>query len=315
MMETEYKKLIDRDKYEKDAKVHYAKQLELLEDLVNYGSWLIPRAFDASEKRLKDIVIIGVLLKQVVAMLDALEILVRSGSVHAAHLQLRAMFEASLYLDWIIQDDSEERASYYYVSDIRRQLLWALRILEGTSEQKVFSTDMADFARVFDLKSPELQALAKTNLMTLDQRLKEKRFCAVNEKIARTRGKGKFEPSWYRALGKQSLGSIAKDVGRFPEYTVIYEQGSLVAHGSSYRDHVEFKGKGNVAFKPLRWLDSADYLIRVSTSIVLGTYLSVLRRYRKGELTNFGKKYIDSWRGPFQHIPTVKYELSDIPVK
>jgi hypothetical protein len=46
--------------------------------------------------------LIGTLLRQVVAMIDAVEILMCRSAVHAASLQLRALFEASVYIEWML---------------------------------------------------------------------------------------------------------------------------------------------------------------------------------------------------------------------
>jgi hypothetical protein len=109
-----------------------SKQLQtwtnLLRDLANYGSHLIPRSYSSSEKALGDVVLIGTLLRQLVAMIDAIEILLRRSAVHAATLQLRAMFEASVYIDWMLAGDRENKAAYYYVHNLLRLRLWAMRV-------------------------------------------------------------------------------------------------------------------------------------------------------------------------------------------
>ena len=96
----------------------------LLRDLANYGSHLIPRAYSSSGKTLADAVLMGILLRQLVAMIDAIEILLCRSAVHAATLQLRAMFEASVYIDWMLAGDRENKAAYYYVHNLLRLRLW-----------------------------------------------------------------------------------------------------------------------------------------------------------------------------------------------
>ncbi len=58
---------------------------------------------------MKDIIVLGTLTRQVVAMLDGLELLLANGAVYVAGLQSRALFEASVYIDWILKDDTERR--------------------------------------------------------------------------------------------------------------------------------------------------------------------------------------------------------------
>ena len=101
---------------DENATAFVSEQLKLwtnlLRDLANYGSHLIPRAFSSSDKTLGDAVVIGILLRQLVAMIDAIEILLCRSAVHAASLQLRAMFEASIYIEWMLAGDREIKATY-----------------------------------------------------------------------------------------------------------------------------------------------------------------------------------------------------------
>jgi hypothetical protein len=68
MREPELTSIIDRLKHEVDANSIYAKQIELLIDLINYGSNLIARAYSTSKRNIDDIMIIAVLLKHIVQM-------------------------------------------------------------------------------------------------------------------------------------------------------------------------------------------------------------------------------------------------------
>ncbi len=95
--ESEYKPLLDRDRALNDVRQHLGPWLKLIQDVTNYGTNLIPRCFSTSERKLRDVVVLGILLRQVVAMLDGVEILLSQGAAHAASLQMRAALEA-IYL-------------------------------------------------------------------------------------------------------------------------------------------------------------------------------------------------------------------------
>src|SRR5208337_840322 len=77
--------------------------LNLLRELVDYGTNLIVRCFVSSGRKLEDTVILPVLLKQAVSMLDAIELLISNAALHSGHLQARTLFELSLYLQWILE--------------------------------------------------------------------------------------------------------------------------------------------------------------------------------------------------------------------
>src|SRR4051812_20586935 len=115
MVEQPHKDILDRARAAELSQQHYAKQLGLLQDLANYGSNLVLRAFNSSPRKMVDIVICGVLLKQVAAMTDATDILLAAGCGNAAFLPSRTAFEASIYLDWILIGNSELKAKRYIV--------------------------------------------------------------------------------------------------------------------------------------------------------------------------------------------------------
>lgn len=115
MPESPHPAILNREEAQGHAREHFSPQLALLRDLANYGSNLVIRAFNSSPKKMEDAVICGVLLKQIVAMLDAVEVLLSAGVAQAAFLPARAAFEASLYLDWILLGDSERKAQCYIV--------------------------------------------------------------------------------------------------------------------------------------------------------------------------------------------------------
>ena len=99
MPEQPHKTLMDRDQPPKVMAEKYGAQLHLLTQMTNYASNLIPRAFQSSEKKLRDVIVCFTFLKQIAAMLDAIDVLVRAGAITAAFVPARVAFEAALYLE------------------------------------------------------------------------------------------------------------------------------------------------------------------------------------------------------------------------
>jgi hypothetical protein len=309
MREKEFKKLLDREKHIADVKQHFSSQLSILIDMVNYGTWLIPRAYDSSQKKLEDVIVIGVLLKQVVSMIDAVEVLVSNGAVYPAFLQARAAFEASIYIDWIIKGEEEKKARYYYVSNIRNERLWSLRILEGTFEQREFAADIQDLAPSLNFERPEMQQMAKESLSRIDKILNQDNFKPINSEFELIRKKRGREVYWYQPLLKRSsLRRIAKDVGRSSEYVFFYERGSKVTHSASYKEHVKFSKGGAFTFEPIRNLSEIKGLLNSIMTTAIHTYRLIVNRYHYGEMQNFTRKYIKDWRQSFLNIPSVDYK-------
>jgi hypothetical protein len=310
-MENEFRLLIDRQKNIQDVKNNYKEYTNVLIDMVNYGSWLIPRAYGSSKKDIEAVVVISVLFKQVVTMIDSAEIQIANGVVLPAILQGRAAFEASLYIDWILKSDSEEKASYYYVNNLLDHRKWALRIIKGTPQQKQFENDIKSRFSLVDFDKE--QESAGKQLEQINNILKQPELKSIYEQFNMIYEKGKREPNWYTPILRGgSLKTIARDVGRLPEYLFYYDKSSKIMHSSSYDDHVKFNKKdGRIIFEPIRNLNSIDYVLRFNMQVAVHTYKSIIKKYRTGELSNYINKYKNDWRKYCLNIPQVNYILEE----
>ena len=82
MPDLPHQTILNREAASAEMENHFAPQLDLLTQLANYASNLIPRAYIHSEQKLPDLIGCNVLLKQVAVMLDAIEILARQLGTH-----------------------------------------------------------------------------------------------------------------------------------------------------------------------------------------------------------------------------------------
>lgn len=308
MNEAPHPAILNRQEAQSVADQHFAKQTALLRDLANYGSNLVIRAFESSPKKMAEVVICGVLLKQIVAMADACEVLLTAGCGHAAFLPARAAFEASIYIDLILSGDSERRATRYVVANYRDERLWASRATPGTAEELAFMQVTQALGVDIHANRPTLANDASAHLKEVDRILAQPSLAAINQEFITARGKRKRDPEWYELDGIKSIRQVADTVGRSPEYDFFYAKGSQVAHTGTYKDHVRF-ADGQVVFKPVRHLADVNMLLNFIVSVCVGSYKRTLERYRPGETTAFTAKYVKDWREPFMNATPVKYNF------
>jgi hypothetical protein len=228
MVEKEYQPLIDRDTSTGHVQTHFAGILEVFRDMVNYGSNLIPQCFISSNRRIEDAIILGVLLRQAVAMFDAIEILISNAAVYPCYLQTRAIFEASLSLEWILKADTEKKAKYYYVANVRRDRVWASRTQRGSPENLAFEKTMAPFGNVIPDTTNRLGAGGQEYLREINRILAQPSFAAIDRAIDSYRAKNKFryDPAWYVPLGPRSVRQLAEILQRLHEYEMVYVESS-----------------------------------------------------------------------------------------
>ncbi len=308
-IENEYSAIIDRKKNIRDFNKNFSDIRGLLKDIVNYGSNLIPRCFVTSERKLEDAIIIGAFLRQVVAMVDAAEILISNAAVYSAQLQARAAFEASVYLDWTLKEDTAKRAKYFYVANLRKDKLWAQRVIGESPDQTDFDEMTRELSEDLLNKTEDIKKEANKQIEDIDRILSGSAFAEINDDFTKyIERKGlRYEPSWYSPLGINSVRQMAIDVKRLPEYEFFYSLASEVMHSSRYRHHIQF-GNGKLTFEPIRNLKGINFLINFMVACTLKTYKKILTHYRPGEIPSFSKKYLEDWRTAYMNVKSVAYK-------
>lgn len=287
-------------------RTHFQGQVNLFHDLTAYGTNLVARAYYSSKSDLSDLVVCGVLLKHIVAMLDAIETLISNGMIIAAFLPARSAFEASIYLDWILFSDKDKKAKCYYVSNLRNARQWASRAIQGTPEENAFSEVTKSLNLNLNSADPNLVNDAQLHLAEISRILAQPEFSSIDSDFDKVKGRRKTEPGWYEVVGAKSIRQVAKAVGRLPEYELFYVKGSKISHAASYSDHVRFK-KDQVSLKSIRQLENIDELVRFAGGVAIRSFQNVIRYYRAGELDDFSRKYTTEWRNAWLSVRPVEY--------
>ncbi len=308
MPESPHPAILNREEPRAVVEEHFSQQTALLRDLANYGSNLVIRAYESSPKKMAEVVVCGVLLKQVVAMVDATEVLLSAGCGHASFLPARTAFEASIYIDWILNADSERRATRYIVANYRDERVWAERAIPGTIEETTFTKIAQALGVDIHADRPTLATDAAAHLAEVNRILAQPNLASIDHEFTAARRGQRPDVKWYELDGLRSIRQIARHLGRLPEYEFFYSKGSLVAHTGTYKDHVRFSN-GEVRLKPIRHLADVNMLLNFIVAICLGTYKRVLERYRPGETNAFTRKYLEDWRDPYTNVTAVNYNF------
>jgi len=298
MSQSEDSSLLDREGMERQAQVAFSTELSLLKSVVDFGDGLIMRAFNASDQTLPDVITCLVLLKQVVRMLDAVHIQVNAGSAPPGFTLVRAALEASLYLEWILSEATEERAMLYYVGDVRERRIWAERALYDGAALG-YREPSEDLRAAVSSISPEAKGEFEAQIVEIDRILAQPGLSEFNQQFESWRARNKKaldEPSWYQIAGVGTIAGIAKALDRMGDYLAFYGKGSAVAHAQSYRDHVSLGRGGKVSIKSIRDPRETVEVVRNAVAVALPCYAGIIERYVPDDLGAFRVKYTLDWR-------------------
>ncbi len=232
---------------ERDAAVGMAAQFKdahnLLDELVNYGTNLIVRAFDSSKRDLAAVCVLFVQLRQFLMHLDGITILLRDGNGGTADLQLRSLLEGGHLIEWTLKKDTEVKVQHLYVANLRRRRHWNNSVVRGTPEfTKHFDVTAGLKITPGDLKDVTEETTRISSLLS------NAPFDAIDAKFEQYYKQRGFDEPWYKVYGATSIRSIADELGKLKEYTYIYSALSGVTHGAIFgKTSSSAKGKLKLA--------------------------------------------------------------------
>ena len=98
MTENPHDKILDPEFFKILVREHFADTIELVSDLVAYGTHLVLRSYASGDGKVKDIVLAVVMLKQSVSLADSIVILSRNAAPSHGFTLLRSLWEMNVYI-------------------------------------------------------------------------------------------------------------------------------------------------------------------------------------------------------------------------
>jgi len=285
-----YKPILDREGAIEMAG-NFSDLIELVYEVVDYGTNLIPRAYTSSDRDLKAICLIFVQLRQFITHLDGISLLLTQTACATSNLQLRSLLEIAHTLEWILISDTLSKIHHLYVANLRRRRNWNRIAIPGTPEAIRYAGPRLNL-------SSHQQKEISDEILEIDKLLAQPQFTHIDAKLEHHYAKRRFEKPWYEAYGARSIRQVSNDIGKLPEYEAIYSSLSGITHGSDMWKSIFFAG-GKVVVAPVREPEHIPTIVRLAVTMAFRVYQLILKEFRAGEEENFARKYRDEWRTPF----------------
>jgi len=234
---------------------------------------------------------------------DAIGTLLRFGSSTTASILVRSLFETSLGLEFILEENTfhEDRAScyqaFYQIERYRNFTRYDPGTTEGAELHRILDADKKLNEAVFPRKDLSNERQAVENV------LNSTRYKHYWDKYKAAKQKQKPK-QWYSLCSKApELRSLARLIGREAEYILLYKMLSEIAHASDVLSGVlRHKPGGIVEVHSLRGPDekiketaslAANFLVWCH-NLLLDTYLKGHDRHKW-----FVRWYIEDYRSSF----------------
>ena len=207
MSTTPLRRILDRDFQKAQAREVIDVARPLLDELVNYGTNVLGRceatvpSLSTEDSRPQDEhLVIHLLYQHVLEMLDSVAVLLGDAIAVPAKIPLRSVFEALLQLEWILAQNTVERAHAYLVDDVTKRIkVW--EAMDASTEQgKQLRAVMAADKMVHTVARPQFAGVQQKidNLKRLRDKKYWKEAWDASEQYPKRR--------WYAFFGGDTAG-------------------------------------------------------------------------------------------------------------
>lgn len=241
------------------------------------------------------------LYRHVLDLGDSIGTLFRFGSANSAAVLVRALFETSIGLEFLLQSNSfhEDRASCYEAFRMIKRLKNLIRYDPGTKEGAKLHAILDSDPKLKDVVFPR-QDLSKDR-EEVETMLNEKRFRSHWEKYKNAKPTPK---DWYGLCSTANdLRRLAREVGREAEYLLLYKMLSEVAHASDVMTGVVVIGEAKeLSIHQLRGpVEKVKELVSLAANYLVWSHNHLLFTYLNGDEVHkrFTRWYIEDYREYF----------------
>ena len=282
----------------------------LLKELLQYGLSIFARCANlgGGDENLPVLFVYRHLLE----MLDSVAIQIAECAPTPAALQLRAMFEALLTIEYMVQDKSKtrERAmAYLYKVELKRRRFYLSQdpgTPEGASLQKFIAGD--PYSKEWKGQNP---AKIAERIAEIDKMLQIPELQAVAAEY-RTMRKKTRDPQWYSLFGgPANIAELAEILKRGASYRILYGEWSERTHSADAIDRIlTHDASGRVYARSLRDVSELNAAIDFAVTFSLEASRLVARHYFPAEETDFAKWYAKEISPAWKKIPKVVISTS-----
>jgi hypothetical protein len=278
----------------------------LLKEVLHYGLALFARCSVRPEGGDENLVILLV-YRHLLEMLDSVTAQVAECVPAPAALQLRAMFEALLTLEYVTHDQTrtKQRALCYLYQVERRRRSFYLAQDPNTPEGKRFLEYISNDPYSKDHRPISIPHL-RSRLKEIDDLLSTPELHAIAEEYRRTKRTLRRNPHWYTLFGgPRSLRDLAHCLRRSASYALLYTEWSERTHSVDAIDRILTHQSSGPAARPLRDPTELNSTIDFAITFAVDAARCLIRYYRAEEETVFATWIASEIMPTWKKLPKV----------
>lgn len=168
---------------------------EVIEEAVNFGSQVFKWCNESLEGNADKEIPLILLFRHILELLDEVSILIKESSAEPCKLQLRSMFEALLGINYLLEENQDDRAYAFLVCHAYKDIKTYRKLDPNTLQGKQFKGI---------LKDTILNDLDLSNRFDLQKMVEQKKelfekegYKEAYQELKKLRDRGRKNPNWY----------------------------------------------------------------------------------------------------------------------
>lgn len=233
-----------------------------------------------------DIVII-LFIRKIMEQLDAINVLYSVGLFDSAQIILRSLIENIVGVEFILKDDTEKRASAYYLEHHYQELDKGKIYFNKESENikliiaQIGKAEFNKMCEELEKKEKALERLIKSK--TVFQETDKARKQKLDAKKKQSKSKGNVYIQWYEVCSDiRNIYGLMKEIGYEEYYDSIYGGLSFESHGLNATMGMSVDEKG-FSLKWIRNPEGGSSTFRLTCVFSIGALQKIYQYLEDGE--------------------------------
>ena len=310
----EYTPLLDRADAVQRATPLIEASSPLLRELVNHACWAFRRCIAASDNlgNENEDTAPFVLYRHLIELVDGIETLFSASCVDAAVPLLRSAFEASLSLDYILQDNYAQRSLSWTCGYVHARIAAHQRLDGNTSAGRdmaaAWSRENTHGIDLVPTPYDSVDPVAKLNVVLGRPGLQP--IEAEYQRLLQQRGR-RGPPEWFQLFdGPANRRQLAMVVGREAEYLSLYGEWSNFSHGADASPYLRAGAQpGEAAFLAVRSPHNIQHRAALAVGMMVRSTRQVIGHFRHGE--DLSAWYNREIRGGWNDLRRLRVNVGD----
>lgn len=232
---------------------------------------------DNRQDEITDIVIV-LFIRKIIEQLDAINILMSAGSFKQSQVILRSLIETSVSLEFILKDDTRNRAANYFLERHYQDFEVADKYYKDINQLgELFKNTLVEenFKEIQNKVDNKRKAFAKIIASkSIFQQIERCRAKKINDKKRKLKRK-KVNIQWYEVCSSiNNFYELMEDLGYQNYYKGIYGGFSNEVHALNATMEIEVS-LGGINLKSIRNLEHGDSALLITSSFSLSALTAV----------------------------------------